>query len=105
MARMIGYTVGTTVLVSTVLSIMVSSYHEIENTAFWGLYETILLISHLTLINMPMKGSQVILLQSISYVLRFEFLGLRQWTSEALLGDPASNTPLNDAFFQAGYIS
>jgi len=77
MARLIGYTVGTTVLVATMLSIVVSSYHAIENTAFWGLYETILLISHLTLINMPMKGSQVILLQSISYVLRFEFLGLR----------------------------
>lgn len=74
---MIGYTVGTTVLLSTLLSICVSSYHGIENTAFWGLYETVLLIAHLTLINMPMKGSQVILLQSISYVLRFEFFGLR----------------------------
>ena len=68
------------------------------------MYDTLLLISHLPLMNVNMPGATVVFLTTLSKVLSFEFVAMEGWMI-GLLNKDAKNENLGVLFYQAGYES
>ena len=70
----------------------------------WALYDTLLLIGHLPLINVNMSGATVIFLTTMTKTLSFSFFDLGSPLID-LLNKDAENENLGVLFFQSGYES
>lgn len=70
----------------------------------WALYDTLLLIGHLPLMNVNMSGTTVIFLTTLTKTLSFSFIDLGSPIIN-LLNEDAQNENLGVLFFQSGYES
>ena len=79
-------------------------HRDADTVPIWALYDTLLLIGHLPLLNVNMPGTVVIFLTQLTKTLSFEFIALESTIINAL-NVSANNQNLGVLFYQAGYES
>mmetsp|Transcript_36000 Transcript_36000/g.43964 ORF Transcript_36000/g.43964 Transcript_36000/m.43964 type:complete len:136 (-) Transcript_36000:707-1114(-) len=69
---------GSIVLSLLIIGFFLATWNEADTLSLWACYDTLLLIGHLSLLNISMPGPIVIFLTTLVKVLNFEFVPLEE---------------------------
>ena len=94
---------GYAILGGLILGFLAAMNLNADTVPIWATYDTLVLITHLPLLNIMIPGRTSILLSEIAKVLRFSFEPMRDWFKDMDVGN--SDQPLTNILMQNGYDS